>query len=93
MANSDYIEHLEAKLEQVDQMIKHAKSTLAGDDAATKPRAIEELAHLHTRHADLIARVEAAKAKGAEHWSALHASFQEEADALADTLEKWLTKF
>ena len=51
------------------------------------------MAHLRGRRDALLNRIEEAKAKGADQWSELHASLQEEADALTDTLERWLTRF
>ncbi len=92
MAASDYEAHLKSKLDEVDRGIRHATSMFEGGDIAEKSRALHELTRLRNRHDELLKRVEAAKTAGADQWSALHMSLKEEADALADTLEKWLTR-
>lgn len=93
MAHSDYIEHLETKMAEVANGIEKAKKSLESGDIEGKTRALGELAHLRGRRDELVKRIESAKAEGAEEWSALRTSLKEEADALADTVEKWLTKF
>lgn len=92
MTDSDYVAHLVNKIAEVDQRIARAQSRLETGEVAGRSRALAELTQLRNRHDDLVKRVATAKAKGADHWGALHTSFKEEADALADTLEKWLTR-
>lgn len=93
MTDSDYLAHIKARIEEIDNRMKDAQSRLDSGDVGDKSGAVNQLAHLRSQHEDLVKRFDAAKAKGAEHWSALRTSFKEEADALADTMEKWLTKF
>ena len=88
----DYIKHLEERLNDVDHGIERAKSRFEKSEAEEKVAALAELSQLRIRHDDLAARIAEAKEKGAEEWSSLRTGFQEEADALKDTLEKWLTK-
>jgi hypothetical protein len=90
---AEYIEHLERKLRQIDKLIDRQKSRLENSDAPDKLSALDELTHLRMRHDDLTKRIDEAKAKGADAWSDLHTSFQEEADGLRETFEKWLTRF
>ena len=92
MASADYVADLKAKLHTVDNNIERATKLLENGKLQDKAHALSEMAHLRQRHDELVERIEEAKAKGAEHWSDLHTSFQEEADALVDTLERWLTK-
>jgi hypothetical protein len=92
MANADYITHLEATLRDVDGNIERAKLMLEGPGIPDKMQALADLTHLRARHDELVQRIKDAKAEGATDWSALHMSFQEEADALVDTLDRWLTR-
>lgn len=92
MAHGDYIDHLEAKLRDVDRGIVRAETRLRGADIADTARAIADLAHLRTRHKELTAAIDEARAKGAGDWGALRTSFQEEAEALSDTVEAFLTR-
>ena len=92
MTQSDYLAHLESKLDEVDRGIARATAKLEAGDVTEKSRALHELTRLRNSHDELVKRIEAAKSAGADQWSALHMSFKEEADALADTLEKWLTQ-
>ena len=93
MIHSDYVSRLESKLQDIDKSIERAQKLLEGPELSDKYRALGELAHLRGRRDALLNRIEEAKAKGADQWSELHASLQEEADALTDTLERWLTRF
>ncbi|MCG6904278.1 MAG: hypothetical protein LJE68_16520 [Rhodobacter sp.] len=89
---TDYIEHLGQKLNEIDHEIVRAKARFENCEMADKVKALAELSQLRVRHDDLAKRIEAAKDKGADQWSALRTGFQEEADGLKDTIEKWLTK-
>jgi hypothetical protein len=90
---AEYIEHLERKLRQIDDLIERQTSRLENSDTPDKLSALDELTHLRMRHDDLAKRIDEAKAKGADAWSDLHTSFQEEADGLRETFEQWLTRF
>ncbi len=89
---SNYIEDLERKLVEIDDGIAAAQTRFDHGDEGDKVGALAELSLLRQRHDDLAQRIATAKEKGADTWSALHMSFREEADALKDTFEKWLTK-
>jgi peptidoglycan hydrolase CwlO-like protein len=93
MAKSNYVSDLEAKLEEVDRKIVEVGKRLESGTVEAKAHALSELSHLRQQHEDLAKRIEEAKARGAEQWRALHMSFQEEADALIDTLNSWLTRY
>jgi hypothetical protein len=92
MPTDAYIQHLETQLAGVDAKLARAKAAIDDGRPDDQVKALEELSELRIRHDDLAKRIETAKQEGAETWSALHTSFREEADALADTLERWLTK-
>lgn len=89
---SDYVSDLEAQLRKVDTEMDRAARAVDHMTIDEKTHALSQMAHLRQQHENLVKRIAEAKAKGAENWSALHMSFQEEADALVDTLEKWLTR-
>ncbi|WP_323785027.1 hypothetical protein [Thalassovita sp.] len=89
---SDYIDYLERQLHEVDQGIERAQKHFEASGTSDKVKALAELTRLRQRHADLDQRIAAAKEKGTEAWSSLHTSFREEADALKDTLDNWLTR-
>jgi hypothetical protein len=88
-----YIEDLERQLRHIDIGIAEAKDRLKGSEVTAKAKALDELVHLRLRHDDLVKRIADARDTGADKWSALHMSFQEEADGLRDTFENWLTRF
>ena len=92
MPTDAYIQHLETQLAGVDAKLARARAAIDEGRPADQARALEEWSQLRIRHDDLTKRIETAKQEGSEKWSALHTSFREEADALADTLERWLTK-
>ena len=92
MPTDAYIQHLETQLANVDAKLARAKAAIGEGRPEDQAKALEEWSELRIRHQDLTARIETAKREGAETWSALHTSFREEADALADTLERWLTR-
>lgn len=92
MPTETYIQHLETQLAGVDAKLARAKAAIDDGRPDDQAKALQEWSELRIRHDDLAARIETAKREGAEAWSALHTSFREEADALADTLERWLTK-
>lgn len=89
---ADYIEHLERKLQDIDNGIARAKAAFERSAAAEKEKALQELSKLRIRHEELAERIEEAKQKGSDHWSAARTGLQEEADGLQDTLESWLTR-
>ena len=89
---TDYIEHLEAKLRDIDKGIARAKNRFEQSAAAEKQKALADLSKLRVRHDELAERIEEAKEKGSDHWSAVRAGLQEEADGLKDTVESWLTR-
>ncbi len=89
---SDYTQHLERKLNEIEAEIDRVQASYERSDTDEKPHALTELSQLRVLHDDLSQGFDAAKKKGSEEWSSLHTSFQEEADALRDTIEKWLTK-
>jgi hypothetical protein len=90
---AEYIEHLERKLREIDELIELQTARLKESDTPDKLSALDELTHLRIRHDDLEKRIDDAKKKGADNWTDLHSSFQEEADGLRETFEKWLTRF
>lgn len=92
MQTENYITHLEAKLDDVDQQIARAARMLDNPDILGKARALDELTHLRIRRDALARQIEEAQDKGAADWSALRMSIQEEADAIKDVLESWLTR-
>ncbi|MCU4651479.1 hypothetical protein N8I71_01425 [Roseibacterium sp. SDUM158016] len=92
MPTDVYIQHLENRLASVDAKLARAKAAIDEGGPADQAKALEEWSELRIRHDDLAKRIEGAKHENTEKWSALHTSFREEADALADTLERWLTK-
>jgi uncharacterized coiled-coil DUF342 family protein len=87
-----YIEHLERKLHDIDYGIERAKAAFERSAAAEKQKALAELSTLRVRHDELAERIEEAKTKGSEHWSAVRTGLQEEADGLNDTIESLLTR-
>jgi hypothetical protein len=92
MPTDTYLQHLETQLAAVDAKLARAKATIDAGRTDDQVKALEEWSQLQIRHEDLAARIETAKRDGSDTWSALHTSFREEADALADTLERLLTK-
>lgn len=92
MTSSDYPEHLRNQLNEIHEAIARAQQALETSAPPRKAEALAELVRLKMQHDELARRLDEADSQGAEAWSALHASFREEADALADTLERWLTK-
>ncbi|WP_137702311.1 hypothetical protein [Marimonas lutisalis] len=89
---ADYLEHLASKLHEIDSGIEAAKAKLEKADIGEKTKALAELSQLRLLHEDLSNRIEDAKKKDADEWSSLRTGFQEEADGLKDTVEKWLTR-
>lgn len=89
---TDYTVQLERKLKEIDAHIDRLKELYEAGDIDEKVRLLSELNQLRLMHDDLVERVETAKQEGSDQWSALHESFREEADALHDTVAKWLTK-
>jgi hypothetical protein len=92
MPTDAYIQHLETQLTGVDAKLARVKAAIDEGRLDDRVKALEEWSQLRIRHDDLAARIETAKREESETWSALYTSFREEADALADTLERWLTK-
>jgi chromosome segregation ATPase len=92
MTSGGYAEHLRNQLNGIDEAIDRARQAVETSSPPRRAEALAELVRLKMRHDDLARRLDAADREGAEAWSALHASFREEADALRDTLERWLTK-
>jgi hypothetical protein len=92
MPTDAYLRHLESQLADVDAKLARARTSIDAGRPADRAKALEDWSELRIRHKNLASRIETAKREGAETWSALHTSFREEADALADTLERWLTK-
>ncbi|WP_343116101.1 hypothetical protein [Ostreiculturibacter nitratireducens] len=92
MTARTYVDHLKEQLERVDGEIEMARRNLDEAGMAGKVEALKALVVLKDRHDELRDRIEHASERHAEEWSALHASFQEEADALKDELERWVTK-
>jgi hypothetical protein len=91
MPTDAYIQHLATQLAGVDAKLARAKAAIDEGRPDDQARALEDWSQLRIRHDELAARIETAKREGADTWSALHTSFREEADALEDTLERWLT--
>lgn len=88
-----YTQHLEQQLQQVDKQIARAEKKLETGDVATKAQALGELSKLRSRHDDLVARIEDAKSKDADHWSGIRESLREDADALGDAVSSWMNRF
>jgi hypothetical protein len=89
---SDYIEHLEAKLRDVDRGIKLTQSRFESCEPELKTKELAELSRLKMRRDELAQRIEWAKSEGAEGWSNLQKSLRAEADGLADALERLLLR-
>jgi hypothetical protein len=92
MPTDAYRQHLETRLQEIDGKMARAKTAVEAGDPKEKAGKIEEWSQLKRQHEDLVQRIAAAQKEGSEAWSVMHTSFREEADALADTLEKWLTR-
>ncbi|MDG4647851.1 hypothetical protein P6F26_05300 [Roseibacterium sp. SDUM158017] len=92
MPTDAYIQHLEDRLATVDAQLARARTAIDEGLSEDRSKALETWTHLKQRHEDLAGRIAAARKDGASDWSALHTSFREEADALSDTLESWLTR-
>lgn len=92
MSTDAYIQHLEDQLATVDARLARARTAIDEGRPDDQAGALEQWSALRLRHDDLAKRIKAARTEGSGTWSALHTSLREEADALADTLERWLTK-
>jgi chromosome segregation ATPase len=93
MSDARYIEHLEARLTEIDQSLAKARARVEAAGAPATESALRELSELEERRASAAERLEAAKARHAEDWSTLHASFREELDGLQETVERWFRKY
>ncbi len=89
---SDYDDHLEQQLRTLDKDIEAARTRFEKSDVAGKVQALAQLVELRGRHDSLAARIAEAKKADTAAWSEVRTGFREEADALRDTLERWLTK-
>ena len=89
---AEYTDYLEQQLNLADKGIARAKKHFEEADVSGKVEALADLKQLEGRHDELMSRIAEAKEKGAENWSAIRASFKEEADALKDTVGSWLSK-
>jgi len=93
MPTDDYVQHFEVQLGQVDKKLAKAQAAFETGNLEQKAEALAELTRLRQRHDELVERIGGAKEDGATDWSTLHTSFREEIDGLADTLERFITRF
>ncbi|MDU8946208.1 hypothetical protein [Ovoidimarina sediminis] len=89
---ADYIDYLEQQLNIVDQGIARTRRHFETSDVSGKVAALADLRQLESRRDALTSRIAEAKEMGADQWSDFHVSLKEEADALRDTIESWLTR-
>jgi len=73
---SDYVSDLEAQLCKINEWIDRSAKGLDLITVEEKTHALSEMTCLRQQHDILVTRIAEAKAKGAEHRSALHMSFQ-----------------
>lgn len=92
MATDSHISHLKAQLSEIDAEISRVQDHLHGGHDPDKAAALSELVQLRQRHDALADRIAESDEKGTRDWSALHESFQEDLDALKDTLARWLSR-
>ncbi|PWJ20264.1 hypothetical protein [Jannaschia seohaensis] len=92
MPTDAYMQHLESQLASVEAKLTRAKAAIDEGGPEDRAKALDEWSHLKMRPEHLLQKVEAAKRDNSADWSVLHTSFREEADALCDTLERWLTR-
>ena len=89
---SAYDDHLEQQLHALDKDIDAARTRFEKSGLEGKVQALAQLFELRGRHDSLAARIAEAKKSDTANWSEVRTGFREEADALRDTLERWLTK-
>ncbi|MBW4982734.1 hypothetical protein KZZ07_09290 [Mameliella sp. CS4] len=92
MATDSYVSHLKERLAKNNADITRLEERLQSADEPDKARAIAQLVQCRQRHDTLAERIARAETEGADDWSALHESFRDEADAISDTLARWLNR-
>jgi len=92
MAQEDYIQHLDKRLNEIDTKIFDAKNYLKQGKHTEKVAAAAELKLLEADHEMIAKKIAKAKSAHAEQWSALHTQFQEDLDALTEAIESWIVQ-
>ena len=92
MTENTYMLHLKQRLQGIDRNMTLARHKLEAGKLETKIAALAELSKLETQHAELQKRIGEAAIKHSEKWSEMHTGFQEDLDALGDTVERWILK-
>lgn len=90
MPKEDYVANLQTRLTEIERRIERAASDVGGAPTEMRMAALDRLSSLRIRHDEIRERLDKAKDAHAEDWSSLHASLQEDVDALYDTLERWM---
>lgn len=92
MSGENYLDHLKARIAEVDHEIAKAVEFLEHGKLKEKVAAAGELTLLQSSRQRLAQKLEKAKADHAEEWSTLQMVLREDLDALADALETWFVK-
>ena len=93
MTNNTYLDHLNQRLQTLVRDMAKARKKLEDGSIEDKVTALGDLTRVELKHQELAKKIEAATKKNAEDWSTLHMGFQEDLDALAETLESWIMKY
>lgn len=91
MTRESYQEHLTERLRIVDAKLAKALAQHEKGDFQMKVDSAGDLALLKAKHRELCEKIRKANEQHAENWSSLHTEFQEDIDALLETLESWIT--
>lgn len=92
MSDDNYLEHLKARIAEIDHEIAKAVDFLEHGKLKEKVVAAGELTLLQNDRERLTRKLEKAKESHADEWSALQTAFREDLDALADAIETWFVK-
>ena len=92
MAKEDYLEHLNKRLSEIDAKIFKARSFLNEGKDNERVAAAAELTLLEADHDQIAKKIAKAKGAHAEDWSSLHTTFQEDLDALSESIESWIVQ-
>lgn len=83
---SEYIHDLKHELRELEKDMARARRRLDAGEIRDRPDAAGDLAVLEARHAEIEARIDAAREDGAEEWSSLHEGFREQLDDIGRTI-------
>jgi len=92
MQQETYLQSLAKQMASVDLKIAAAQQRLDNGTMTEKVSAAGELSLLKTKHQELAERAGQAAKHHADDWSQLHSEFQRDCDALADAIDRWITK-